>query len=187
MEGKKNLYGFEMTGRDGRRRKRTDSKPYDVKMLWQKNHEILGLALSGMSQKDIAERLNIGKVSVSRTVNCELGQKKLAAMRKERDSEYIDVSKKIAELGEKAIKVYEEIFDSETISYDLKKKTSDTVLMDLGGHRAPTVVESKSLNIEASLEEIDEFKRLGALAAKEAGFLIELPEGEVHELEKIAK
>ena len=188
MEKKKNnksLYGFEVIGKDNRRRSRTESKPYDVKMLWQKNHEILGLALSGMSQKDIAERLGIGKVSVSRTVNCELGQKKLAQMREERDGEYIDVSKKIAELAEKAIEVYEEIFDSETISYDLKKKTSDTVLMDLGGHRAPTVVESKSLNIEATMEEVEEFKKLGYQAAKEAGFLIDLPEGKVHDVERI--
>jgi len=181
------LYGFEMREPDKRRRKGAKPMLNEVKMLWQKNHEILGMALSGMGQKEIAERVGMCKGSVSRTVNSELGQKKLAEMRKERDGDYIDVSKKIAELSEKAIKVYEEIFEAPGISYDLKKKTSDTVLMDLGGHRAPTKIESKSLSIEATMEEVEEFKRLGHKAAKEAGFLIDIPEGEINESEKITE
>jgi ABC-type Fe3+-hydroxamate transport system substrate-binding protein len=111
-------------------------------------------------------------------VNSELGQKKIAEMREKRDEGYVDVSKKIAELSEKALAVYEEIFDSDTVSYNLKKSTSDTVLMDLGGHRAPTKIDSRSVSVNTSMEELEEFKQAGLRAAKESGFLIELPEGE---------
>ena len=179
MVEKKSLYGFEMARGtvDGRRRgKERKNRAYDVKMLWQRNHEILGLALTGLSQEAIAKELGVGKISVSRTVNSELGQKKLSEMRKSRDGEFIGVSKRVAELQEKAMKVYEEIFDSDNISYSLKKKTADTITMDLGGYRAPTVIDSRSVELTATLEELDEFKRLGHKAAEEAGFLIELPE-----------
>jgi len=174
----KNLYGFEVREPDKRRNLDGSRKIHDCKMLWQRQHEILGLALGGMSNKDIAAQLGITPVTVSHAVNGELGMKKLSQMRKERDGEFIDVAKKVEELSEKALKIYEEIFDSETISYELKKKTADTVTMDLGGHRAPTVIDSRSVEVTATMDELDEFKRLGHKAAKDAGFLIELPEGE---------
>ena len=183
-DGKKSLYGFEMNGVDARRKPWPEKKNYNIKMLWQKSHEILGLALSGMSQNDISNELGITKDCVSKTVNSELGQKKLAAMREERDGDFINVSKRIAELAEKAVETYEEIFDSDTISYNLKKATADTVLMDIGGHRAATKIDSRNVSLTASVEELEEFKRLGHKAAKEAGFLIELPEGDYHELKE---
>lgn len=170
------LYGFQMTSKD--RRRKPQRKYEDIKMLWQRQHEMLGLYLSGMSQKEVADRLGVTPYSVSMAVNSELGQKKIAEMREKRDEGYVDVSKKIAELSEKALAVYEEIFDSDTISYNLKKSTSDTVLMDMGGHRAPTVVNSNTVNLNATVEELEEFKRLGYQAARESGFLIDLPEGE---------
>jgi len=174
--GEKSLYGFDMRSIDKRRTAPGTPKSYDIKMLWQKNHEILGLSLSGMSNVDIADRIGLTPRAISATVNSELGQKKLSEMREERDGQYIDIGKRVAELGAKAMNVYEEIFDSDTISYNLKKKTSDTVLMDLGGHRAPTKLESRSVELTATLDEIEEFKRLGCAAAKEAGLLVELPE-----------
>lgn len=179
------LYGFETIGVD-RRRVEKKSIP-DIKHLWQKNHEILGLCLQGFSTKDIAETLNICRTTVSNTLNSELGQKKLSEMRKERDGEFIDVSKKIAELSEKALEMYEQIFDSTTISHNLKKSTADTVLMDLGGHRAPTKIDSRHITTTATLEEIEEFKRLGHIAAKEAGYLIEIKEETEDEPEKITE
>ena len=174
IERRKNLYGFEVRELD-QRRSTTRYAP-EIKQLWQRSHEILGLALQGYTNVQIAEALNITPTCVTTTVNSELGEKKLADMRKERDGGFIDVSRKIKELSEKALKTYEEIFDSDTISYNLKKATSDTVLMDLGGHRAPTKIDSRSVSLTASIDELEEFKRLGYQAAKEAGFLIDLPE-----------
>ena len=172
LENRKTLYGFETRAVDKRFTERKNSP--NIKSLWQRSHEILGLALQGHKQKDIAEMLGITPATVSNLVNSELGEKKLSEMREKRDGEFIDVSKKVSELAEKALKVYEEIFDSKTVSYTLKKATSDSVLMDLGGHRSPTKVDTRSLHLTATKEEVDEFKRLGIEAAKNSGFLIEL-------------
>lgn len=172
------LYGFKMREPDKRRKDWGEKKNFNINMLWQRSHEILGLALSGMSQEDISTYLGVSKDCVCKTMNSELGQEKLASMREERDGGYIDVSKRVAQLSEKAIKMYDEIFDSDTISYNLKKATADTVLMDLGGHRAPTKIDTRSMHLTASVEEINEFKRLGVQAAKESGYLIELEEEE---------
>lgn len=187
---KKSLYGWEVRKVD-KRRVPDGEKVHDIQQLWQRSHEILGLALQGLSNKDIAKELKVHPGTVSDTINSELGKKKLSELRKERDGEFIDVSKKINEIAEKALKVYDEILDSETISYDLKKKTADTVLMDIGGHRAPTQIQSQSISTTATFEEIEEFKRIGHLAAKDAGYLIEIPkivkEESSNELEEMSE
>ena len=112
---------------------------------------------------------------MSNTLNSELGMKKLSEMREDRDDGVVKVSKRVAELADKALKVYEKIFDDEKgASLSLQKSVADTVLMDLGGHRAPTKIESKSLHASATLEEIEEFKMRGIAAAKESGMLVEV-------------
>jgi len=166
------LYGFEMLEPDLRRLE--GERPHDIKQLWQRSHEILSLVLQGYDHKVIAKVLDVCETTVSNTVNSTLGREKLSKMRKERDGEIIEVSKEIARLSEKALKIYEEIFDSETISYNLKKDTADTVLMDLGGHRSPTKLDTRSFHMSATLEEIEEFKKRGIAAARAAGMVVEI-------------
>ena len=166
----KSLYGFEVREPDLRRTK--GERTHDIKQLWQRSHEILALVLQGHDHKLIAKMLNITEATVSNTANCTLGREKLSRMRKERDDGIIDVSKRVSELSEKAMKVYEEIFDSETVSYNLKKATADTITMDLGGHKAPTKLDTRSVHMTATLEEIEEFKSRGIAAAREAGMLV---------------
>jgi predicted transcriptional regulator len=168
------LYGFEMREPDLRRKE--DNSRFNIKQLWNRSHEILGLVLQGFDQKVVAQMLGISVDCVSETVNSDLGRQKLSEMRKKRDEGFIDVSKKVAELAEKALKVYEDIFDNRTqdVSMSLRKETADTVLMDLGGHRAPTKIDNRHLGIHASLEEIEEFKQRGLKAARESGILIEV-------------
>jgi predicted transcriptional regulator len=175
------LYGFEMREPDLRRTSGKNS--YEIKQLWQRSHEIIGLALQGHSQKDIATILKITPLTVSSTLNSELGMKKLSKMREERDGDIIKVSERITELQKRAFAVYTEIFDNKdeegtlgagSISMKLRKETADTLTMDLGGHRSPTKIEAKTLNVTATTEEIEEFKARGIAAAKEAGMIIDL-------------
>ena len=174
LEMRQSLYGFEMAEPDLRRSER--GSVHDIKQLWQRSHEIIGLALQGVKQKKIAEILDISPVTVSNTLNSPIGMKKLSRLRKARDEENVKVSEEVARLAEKAIAVYEDILDSETASLSLKKDTADTVLMDLGGHRAPTKLDSRHLNITATKQEIEEFKRRGIKAAIECGMPIMIPD-----------
>ena len=170
----KSLYGFETRAGDDRTKNGTSKGFYDIKKLWQRSHEIIGLALQGHSNKVIAELLGLSISTISNTLNSELGKGKLSEMRKERDEDTIKVSEEITKLSEKALKVYNDIFDNDTVSHNLKKTTADTVLMDLGGHRSPTKIDSRSVHLTATMEEIESFKQRGIAAAKESGMLIEL-------------
>jgi predicted transcriptional regulator len=172
---RESLYGFEVREPDRRRTSVNGKKFYNIQQLWQRSHEIIALAIQGFKQSQIAEILSVSPGTVSNTLNSELGMKKLSEMREERDDGVVKVSKRVAELADKALKVYEKIFDdTQGVSLSLQKATADTVLMDLGGHRAPTKIESKSLHATATMEEIEEFKQRGIAAAKESGMIVEV-------------
>src|SRR4030067_128438 len=169
------LYGFEVRDIDNRRTDR--SQTYDIKQLWQRSHEILGLALQGLKQVEIAKILNISPVTVSNTLNSTLGKEKLSVLRGERDEHYIQVSEEIKKLTIKALNTYHQLFDNPTIDAKMKKETADTITLDIAGMRAPTKVDSRTLHAHATLEEIEEFKRRGLEAARESGMLA-IVEGE---------
>jgi predicted transcriptional regulator len=171
---RESLYGFEVREPDKRRTSVNGKKFYNIQQLWQRSHEIIALAIQGFKQSQIAEILSVSPGTVSNTLNSELGMKKLSEMREDRDDGVVKVSKRVAELADKALKVYEKIFDEQGVSLNLQKAAADTVLMDLGGHRAPTKIESKSLHATATMEEIEEFKQRGIAAAKESGMIVEV-------------
>ena len=173
VAARNSLYGFEMREPDLRRSDREGC--YDIKQLWQRSHEIVALALSGLKQKEIASILNISPVTVSNTLNSQLGQEKLSNMRKERDGVAVDFSKEMTALVTKAIKTYHDIFDNKEVSPTLKKATADTVILDIEGHRAPIRTANITGHFTATPEEIEGFKKRGLQAARESGMLIEVP------------
>lgn len=166
------LYGFDMREPDLRRSE--DRKTYDIKSLWQRSHEILALALRGMKQVEIAEVLDISPQTVSNTLNSDLGRQKLSIMRKGRDEKAVEVSERIEDLTEKALEVYDEIFNNagDLIPIDMRKKTADTVMLELSGHRAATKIHSVSTT--ATLKEIEEFKARGIQAQRDAGMIVDV-------------
>lgn len=176
MEGvqtRNGLYGFEFRDVDQRRTPEDmPRKQYEIKALWQRSHEIINLLARGYKQCDVAEILNISEACVSMTANSELGQKKLADIRNVRDEDAKKTSEKIRILTAKAIETYHEIFDNEDGAATLKdrKDVADTVLLELSGLRAPTKIQSSSINMTLTSEEIEAFKNRGNKAAKESGF-----------------
>ena len=173
------LYGFEVREKDNRRAEPSERKTYNIQQLWQRTHEIIGLTLLGMKETEVAKTLNIHPQTVSNTVNSELGRKKLSQMRKERDEEFIGVAEEITKLFPLAIETYEKILKGEGKS-KIQKDTADTVLMDIGGHRAPTKISSESVHAFLTKADIEEFKKRGIAAARASGMLVEeIPNAEV--------
>jgi predicted transcriptional regulator len=168
------LYGFEIREPDSRRVDAEERKTYDIKQLWQRSHEIIGLALLGHKETEIAELLNITPQCVSNTLNSSLGKEKLSKMREKRDENVVDLSKRIAELTNKAMDVYEEIFNNEGADLKLKKETADTVVMEIAGHRAATKIDTRSFNFNMSPDDLDAFKKRGLAAAKASGMIVEV-------------
>ena len=169
-----NLYGFETREPDKRRRV-GERKTYNIQQLWQRSHEIIGLALQGFKQTQIADLLNISPQTVSNTLNSDLGISKLSTLRERRDDDIIKVSEEVARLSKKALQVYEDIFDDSTAGHKIKMEAADKVLLEMGGHRAPTKIQSTSMSFHANAEEIEEFKKRGLENAKKSGMLVALP------------
>lgn len=167
------LYGFEMRDFDDRRSDPGERKTYNIKQLWQRNHEILRLAVLGYKSAQIATLLGITPETVSNTLNSDLGMEKLSVLRQERDKKTVDVVEEVNKLMPKALATYEKILDDEKESAKLKKEVADTVLMDIGGHRAPAKVQGQFAHAHLIKEEIDKLKQRGIEAARESGMLIE--------------
>ena len=174
------LYGFEVRVPDKRRVEQSERKTYNIQQLWQRTHEIITMTLLGMKETEVAKSLNIHPQTVSNTVNSDLGRKKLSEMRKERDKDYTKVAEETARLFPLAMKTYERILEGEEKS-KLQKETADTIVMDIGGYRAPTKISSESVHAFLSKEDIEEFKKRGIAAAKASGMLVEeeVPEAEI--------
>lgn len=170
------LYGFETREPDLRRSEGDERKVYDIKRLWQRHHEIVNLDARGFKQTEIAEILNISPGTVSHTLNSQLGRKKSSEVRYSRDEEVKKVSEKIRVLTNKALKVYHEVFDDESGECGLKDKmkAADVVLLELSGLRAPTRIQAHHVTTTLTSDELEEFKRRGIAAAREAGMLVEV-------------
>lgn len=175
VERRDGLYGFEFRDADKRRVPADARKAYDVKQLWQRNHEIVNLAAQGYKNVEIAEILNITPQTVSNTLNGELGKLKLSELRYGRDEEAKKMAEKIRILTNKALTKYHEILDNESGRFlpDDEKDVAKSVLHELSGLRAPTKVQSVSATL--TLEELEEFKRRGREAAVQSGFTIDIP------------
>jgi predicted transcriptional regulator len=181
MEGNNNiqrrngLYGFEFRDIDERRAEDGEKKSYEIKSLWQRNHEIINLAAQGFKNVEIAEILNVTPTCVSQTLNSELGQVKLSEIRFGRDEEAKKNSAKIRVLVSKAINVYHEIFDNEngTATTEERRKVADKVMLELSGLRVPTRIQSQSVSTILTKKELEEFKNRGKKAAEEIGVTIE--------------
>ena len=155
-------------------RRRRPDRSFDIKQLWQRNHEILRLAFLGWKHKDIADHLGVTAVTVSNTVNSTLGKDKLNLMTGARDADSLDVMKEIQEMVPKALKVYDKILDEDSqASLSLQKNTADTVLKDILGHAAPKKFEGRFAHAHIDGETIEEIKKRSRAAAAAAGVLAE--------------
>jgi len=119
-------------------------------------------------------------VTVSNTLNGELGQHKLSEIRQDRDRDAKKTVEKIRVLTDKALNVYHEIFDNESGNATVKDQiaVANTVTLELSGLRVPTKVQSHSVHTTLSKDEIDSFKKRGQLAAKGTGIIIDVEPSE---------
>ena len=169
------IYGFEMREPDERRKE--DRKTPNIKSMWSRHKEIVELDSLGYKGTEIAELLGIHPLTVSNTLNSDLGVKAVVRTREERESHYDKLRDKVLDLTEKSLAIYEEILtesdDSSRVSLDMKRKTADTIMLELSGMRAAQTINTKSVHTVATLEEIEGFKQRGMAAAKSSGSLEE--------------
>lgn len=185
LQSRNGLYGFEFVEHDKRRVDPDEKKGYEIKQFWQRSHEIVNLSAKGYKNVEIAEILNITPDTVSNTLNSVLGQHKLSDLRKERDAETKVTLEKVRVLTSKAFALYHQIFDDNSGECSLKdkKNVADTVILELSGLRTPTRIQSHSIHSTLSIEELEEFKKRGIAAAREAGMIVEVDCSKIAEVD----
>lgn len=172
------LHALYDTVADGRRargaqhREATgERKVGDVRSLAQRHHEILDLHVIGKTNQEIADYFGCTAQSVSQIVNSSLGQEKIRLMRGARDAEAFDVRSEIEALLPQAVDVYREILARDSAaSLALKKRTADTLVMDIAGHKAPTKFQGVVAHLDSTT--LDLLKQRG----REAGIITINPE-----------
>ena len=161
---------------DGRRTPPGERKRYDIKKLWQHNHEIVNLTALGLKQPQVAEILGVTEQTVSNTVNSTLGKEKLNLLRGTRDADTWDAAKKIQELAKTSLELYEKLLsgdytDSEgnviEVSVGTKVAVAKHITNDLSGLKAPTKLEGRFAHAHLTSDEIEELKARGRKAAEE--------------------
>jgi len=168
---------------DNRRVPQKVRKAHDIRRLSQMHHEIIGMKLLGMRNKEIARRTGMTPVAISLILNSTLARRKLRQLRLARDAESFEAQRKIQELTEKALKLYDEILSSEdeNVSLSLKKSTADVIVKDLSGLKAPTRVEGVHLTGRLSDEAVSRITERGIATARELGIVVDAVDAEIIE------
>ena len=131
--------------------------------LWDKHHQVLRLIALGNKDKDIAEAVGMTPMMIS-TIRCSnISKDILSVMRGALDQTTIDIAKEIGNLAPRAVKVLEELMDSENERIQLSAAVD---VLDRAGYAA-----QKNLKVDihnhVTQADIDDIKR----RAVEAGML----------------
>jgi predicted transcriptional regulator len=182
------LYGNLIREADQRRVSREDKSTYDIKAFWQRHHEICNLAAQGFKQTEIAYILGIHPQTVSNTLNSTLGEEKLSIIRKERDEDAKLMIERIRVLRDKALKVYQELFDqhdesgnSVDCSMTQRLHAADVVTLEIAQMKAPTRIQATSTHTILTGQDLLAIKERAIKEAKNCGLVIEAEAEEVNE------
>jgi hypothetical protein len=145
----------------------TGHRKYQIQQIWEIHHEIMRRLLLGIDSKDIAQDLGVTEVMVSYTKNSHLVQQQLSIMQGARDAETIDAAVEIKKLVPKALRVMEEILDSEGQAHLKLRAASDVLDREL-----PRKIRTENIHAFLTSEQIEEIKSRARMAQ---GFI----EGEI--------
>lgn len=147
---------------------------YQPKKLNERHHNILRLHLLGYSNKQIAERLGCTPASVSIAVNSNLGRLQAGLMRAEVDNGAIEAAKRIRALAPKAIDVIEETMSDEEVPYAVRLRAAQDAL-DRAGFGAVKRVDTRSMSVSLSSDDLEELKASALARARENGLVVDDP------------
>lgn len=151
----------------GRHQLAETHKQYQIEQMWEVHHEICRLTLIGMKQIDIANHLNVSPAMVSYVLRSPIVKNQLANMSASRNVEAMDIDAEIKALAPAAVKVMEELMDSELPNVRLKAAQD---VLDRAGHAAIRTIRTENSHVHFTPDEIMEIKN----RAKEVGLLTDI-------------
>lgn len=143
---------------------------YELKKLRDIHHIILRLAATGMQQKEIASQLGVTEATVNYTVNCDLGQQKLAVLRGQADFAVIDVLEEFENIAPLAVEVLENIMLSPAEKASNRIRAAENILGGAGyGKRERIDVYQHGV----SDADIEEAKKKALEKGRSAGIVVD--------------
>ena len=139
-------------------------KQYQIEQMWDIHHEICRLLLIGMKPVDVARHLGISPVTVSYVRRSDIVKRQMQQLAAVRDIDAIDVAVEIKNLAPRAVRVLDELLDSELPG--IKYKAAADVL-DRAGHAAVKTLRTENIHAHFTSDEIADIKK----RAKEVGLL----------------
>lgn len=154
---------------DMRRVPAGERKTYQVKQLWDRQNEILRLAVLGMKQTEIAKKMGVTPATISNTLGSELAQEKLAIMVAERDATTVDLARQIKEIAPQALEIIKDAMEDngKLCPRDRVKVAQD--VLDRAGYSPVQMVMSANMNIHLTTEDLAELKRRAVSGARMNG------------------
>lgn len=150
----------------------TGHRKYQIESIQSQHHEVVRLLLVGMKSIDIAQRLGVTEAMVSYTKNSALVQRQLSIMQGARDAEAVDCAVEIKNRVYKALEVLDQTLELETMPA-LRFKAAEAIL----DREVPKVSRFEGITARLTAEEIGALKDRALSVAKEAGIILQRPEG----------
>jgi predicted transcriptional regulator len=151
----------------GRHRLPETHQQYQIEQMWDVHHEVVRLALIGMKQVDIADHLGVSPVMVSYTLRSPIVKEQLKNMHAARDIDAVDIAQEIKALAPAAVKVLEELMESELPNIKLKSAQD---ILDRAGFAAVKTIQTANIHAHLTKEDIDDIKK----RAKDIGLCSDL-------------
>ena len=151
----------------GRHQLADTHKAYQIEQMWEVHHEICRLTLIGMKQVDIANHLGVSPAMVSYVLRSPIVKEQLRNMSSSRDIEAMDIDAEIKALAPTAVKVMEELMDSELPNMRLKAAQD---ILDRAGFAPVKTLRTENLHAYLSADEIKEVKD----RAREVGLITDV-------------
>lgn len=142
----------------------TGHRKYNLEHLQNVHHEVMRLLILGLKHRDIARMLDITPATVSYTANSTSCRRQLEVMRGARDSDAIDLGKRIKELAPKALEVLDGLMDTAPQNIQLSAAKD---ILDRAGYTPVTRVRNENFNMNFTPSEILEIKE----RAREIGLI----------------
>lgn len=146
------------------------SKTFQVTKIWNTHQEIIRRHVLGQKGTDIARALGLSPVTVGYTINSPVVKEKIAELQADRTSTVANMQERIADLQSDAIDYLDTLIHDDNCDRRLRFSVAKDIL-DRGGNSKITKVQTSSLNVSLSGEEIQKIKQRGLEMAREAGLV----------------
>ena len=156
----------------GRHATQNAERKYTIGQMWDIHREVMRLAVQGMKQTEIAYELGVTEAMVSYTLNSPIVKRQLDLMRAARDSEAIDVGKRISELAQRAVNVVGELLDESLPNIRLSAAKD---LLDRAGYTPVKKIQAEVSTTHFTSDEIASIKK----RAREIGLIVDAQYTEV--------